>query len=152
VSGAVAEVLGHTDTAEVEPAQAFSELGFDSLTAVELRNRLVAGTGLTLPMTLAFDYPTARDLARHLRTELGIGAEAGVSALLAGLDAMDEAFRKAAPDGLTRMKVAVRLRGFLDRWADARSGAPEADGDVDDELAAASDDEMLRMVEAELGI
>ncbi|TDP92877.1 type I polyketide synthase [Labedaea rhizosphaerae] len=155
VSGAVAAVLGHTSSAEVEPAQAFSELGFDSLTAVELRNRLVVGTGLTLPATLAFDYPTARDLARHLRTELGIGVEAGVSALLAGLDAMDEAFRKAAPDGLTRMKVAVRLRGFLDRWADARSAdsaAPGAGGAVDDELASASDDEMLRMVEAELGI
>ncbi len=146
VCGAVAVVLGHAAVGDVEPGQAFSELGFDSLTAVELRNRLAAVTGLALPVTLAFDYPTSLDLARHLRTELGVGGVSGVSALLAGLDAMDEAFGRQAPDGLTRVKVAVRLRTFLDRWADARPAAPEPE----DELASASDDEMLRMIDEEL--
>ena len=115
---------------------------------MDLRNRLASATGLALPVTLAFDYPTVRVLAGHLRAELGIGVESGVAALLAGLAAMDEAFRRQAPDGLTRMKVAVGLRGFLDRWADMRAQVDEPDDSGD----TGTDDDVLRMVEQELGI
>jgi len=63
-------VLGYASSEALSQGRAFRELGFDSVTAVDLRNRLVRVTGLTLPSTLVFDYPTPLDLTEYLGTRL----------------------------------------------------------------------------------
>jgi acyl transferase domain-containing protein len=70
VRGHAAAVLGHDGPDSIEAERGFLDIGFDSLTALELRNRLGAVTGHRLPPTLIFDYPSAVDLARHLREVL----------------------------------------------------------------------------------
>ena len=66
----IATVLGNTAPEAIDPEKAFQELGFDSLTAVEMRNRLKIATGLSLSPTVIFDYPTPNSLAGYIRTEL----------------------------------------------------------------------------------
>ena len=75
----VAAVLGQERPEAIDPAAAFKELGFDSLTAVELRNRLEQATGLRLPTTLVFDHPSTEAVARFVRERVD-GTERAVVA------------------------------------------------------------------------
>ncbi|MET7937996.1 SDR family NAD(P)-dependent oxidoreductase [Streptomyces sp. NPDC005322] len=73
----VATVLGHAAPTDIAPAESFANLGFDSLTAVELRNRLADVTGVRLPTTLVFDYPSPESLAAFLGSALVPAAGTG---------------------------------------------------------------------------
>ncbi|HWM02389.1 MAG TPA: SDR family NAD(P)-dependent oxidoreductase [Actinophytocola sp.] len=75
VLGEIAAVLGHVSGAAVDPAGAFDQIGFDSLTTVELRNRLATATGVRLPATFIYDWPTPADLVDHLRGQLAATTE-----------------------------------------------------------------------------
>ncbi len=86
VRAEVARVLQHDEPGTIERDRAFKELGFDSVTGVELRNRLGAVTGLRLAAAIVFDHPTPTELARHLLAELFPGEERAGS-----IDSMDVA-------------------------------------------------------------
>ncbi|MFI6449648.1 SDR family NAD(P)-dependent oxidoreductase, partial [Kitasatospora sp. NPDC050543] len=148
VRGEVAAVLGYAVAAAVEATRAFNELGFDSLTAVELRNRLNAATGLRLPASLVFDYPNPTALAEHLRSELVGDDESGAAPALAELEALDRTLSALASDHADRGRVTARLQALLAKWNAADGAADEAD---EDELDDVSADDLLDLINKEFG-
>jgi acyl carrier protein len=146
----VAQVLGHAGAAAVEPHSAFKELGFDSLTAVELRNRLGAASGLRLPATLIFDHPSPQALSDYLRSALPLETEGPT--VFGELDRLEAALTAADADSVTRSRITMRLQALMTKWTGAQDPTGGTEGGVDgDDLDAVTDDELFDLLDDELG-
>jgi acyl transferase domain-containing protein/D-arabinose 1-dehydrogenase-like Zn-dependent alcohol dehydrogenase/acyl carrier protein len=148
-----AAVAGFSSAAQLPEQRAFRDLGFDSLAAVELRNRLRDATSVRLPSTLVFDYPTAEAVAERLLEDLEPVVEHDASSLEEQLAALERAVRDATPDQLPA-DLGSRVRGLLDVLpageveGRARDGGAAAAALVDDDT---SDDELFSLLDARLG-
>ncbi|MFG2098951.1 SDR family NAD(P)-dependent oxidoreductase, partial [Streptomyces sp. NPDC048612] len=167
VADQVRLVLGHSAAYEIEAERGFLDMGFDSLTAVELRNRLTALSGLRLPATLIFDHPTPGALTRYVDERLRQSVPTPARRLLGELKSLESALSEIPDDDSDREKVTRQLQTLLTRWtgqtlprkpsrAEDRYAQPHSP-DADDEpeagidLGSASAQELFDLLDNELG-
>jgi polyketide synthase 12 len=143
-----ATVLGHPDPTGIDPTHPFKDIGFDSLTAVELRNRLATATGLRLPATLAFDYPTPGALSSYLHTRLFPATAVASAPILAELDKLEAALSGVSPDDVNHRNIATRLRALVAKWSDTHGLTEDT---VTDKLQSATADEIFDFIDKDLG-
>ncbi|MFG2985161.1 type I polyketide synthase [Streptomyces sp. NPDC048258] len=148
----VAALLGYEDPAEVAPDRGFTDLGFDSVAAVDLRTRLVAATGRPLPTSMIYDHPNPGALAAHLWSELCQDDTAGELPVLAQLDRLEEAASLLAAEEIEATRITARLQSLLARLTgtlDATAGGAHGIGE---QLESASADDVFAFIDNELGL
>ncbi|NUS73202.1 MAG: SDR family NAD(P)-dependent oxidoreductase [Corynebacteriales bacterium] len=142
-----ASVLKRATSEDIEPHRAFKELGFSSLTALEFRNALSTVTGIELPATLVFDYPTPAALVEVLHSKLGDEGRTLPTVLTptAALDTLERAL-SSETDDRTRHAVRERMRALVNSW-----DVPESVADANFDMENATADEMLAFIDQNLG-
>ena len=150
IRGQAAAVLGHPSPDAVHPGSAFRDLGFDSLTGIELRNRLATVAGLRLPATLVFDHPTPQALATWLRSAISRDktAPARIPPVLAELDKLD-ALLSAEIEGVEPDRITSRLEAVLSKWKALRTSAEAKDANR--ELLGATTENIFDIIDKEFG-
>ncbi|MGW0886515.1 phosphopantetheine-binding protein, partial [Streptomyces sp. NPDC002671] len=148
-----ATVLGYAAQAGVDAERGFFEMGLDSLTAVELRNRLNTATGLKLRPTTLFDYASPSALARHLLAELAPDEAAPENALPAEIDHLEAVLCGLPEDDIARTKAVVRLQSMLAKLnqAGAASSGGREPNVMENDLEDVSVDELFDVIDRELG-
>jgi polyene macrolide polyketide synthase len=143
-----AAVLGHADSEAITAGRQFQDLGFDSLTAVEFRNKMNSVTGLRLPATLLFDYPTPTELVDYVAGELVLDAATGPASILDELDRLAKTLTgMTSVDPKVHKQVAGRLEVLRAKWASS-GDEPVAQEDFD--FDSASDDEVFALLDDQL--
>ena len=146
----VAGALRYSSAEAVDPDEPFKALGFDSLAAVEFRNRLRGSIGLSLPATLVFDYPTSNALAGYLLAKVLPDESVTAHPVFERLDEVEAVLAGLSADDPRRAGLTHRLQVLLWKYAgqDRPQERQEADGG---DLGAASADEMFALIDREFG-
>ncbi|MGH3912316.1 MAG: type I polyketide synthase, partial [Pseudonocardiaceae bacterium] len=147
-----ADVLGYAPGDATEARSAFKDLGFESVTAVQLRNRIAAATGLDLPATVIFDHPTPIALSCLLWQEMFAGIQKASVPVLHDLDRL-EALSVDLLDEQFRSSVIARFQRIMSRWSDTKApheGAEER-VTVASRIQSATAAEILDFIDHELG-
>ncbi|HEX5852240.1 MAG TPA: type I polyketide synthase [Solirubrobacteraceae bacterium] len=141
--GEINAVLGHHHTHTIDSDRTFKELGFDSLTAIELRNRLNNATGQQLPATLIYDHPTTTKLAGYLLEHIGASEAEPAVSLEREFERVQATLAALAPEHPQRRRISSRLQNLL-----LAAEPPGANGE---DLQLAGAEEVFAMIDQELG-
>ncbi|MFI6575113.1 type I polyketide synthase [Nocardiopsis sp. NPDC050513] len=139
----VAALLGYRSGGALDADRGLKDLGLDSVTAIELRNRLAVLTGLRLPSGLAYAHPTCAALGHRLEAWMFGDTERIV---MARLDGIETALAEHEGDGLDREAVARRLRGLLDRLSPPSTHSSHT-GETDRDLESATKEELFAFID-----
>ncbi|USQ85716.1 AMP-binding protein [Streptomyces phaeoluteigriseus] len=161
VRAEVAAVAGFDGPHEVEAHRSMTDVGLDSVSAVDLSTRLGARTGLDLPASLAFDHPTSRAIARHLLTELhavGLDREEGARRAPEGtvfgeLARLEASVERDRPDATARHRLVERLHALAARLTDGSPGHLESaeETSLGDRIAGVTTvDQLFDLIDDEL--